>query len=599
MESPGSEARRAMTRRGRARPSELIALVLALEERDQQEERDRRRLDREIGARYADATGAADAPNAGTAPSTKSPGLPLLRFWLQHAPSLELQARIRRVGSSLSLLHGLLLGVGLFMGWAAASALLQLEVHEGRINIVLCLGLLVLLPLGMLLLAVLGALWSLRPSNGGAGLSGGWRRFALARASMGLLPGSVRRDVEILLGRMTAYSRLYARTQRAQLFVWSQSVGLAFAAGALSATLAFVVFTDLAFGWSTTLDVEAVQVHRLTSLLSAPWAAFWPDAVPSLDLVESTRHFRVSAALATGAAAGPADPHIHFVDPILYGGWWPFLVASLLFYGLLPRLLVLGLGWRWLGREVGEAIALTPGVDRLLERLTTPIIETQATAPESGLGRAAAGMVPTVVATDWFRQHGGGAPTVVRWAEASSDEALVAALGTPALRVRDAGGRRTLAEDAALVAECGTDRAGAGQGGGEGERGPVGGGGRAGLGDVGGFGGVALCVRAYEPPVLEVLDFLADLRRAIGREPGLCVLLLEGTPADHEAWRHKLIELGDPRLCVAPLPPAGGEPASGATAAPTPTPALSTEPALSSEPAVSREQVDDVEQADG
>jgi hypothetical protein len=546
-----------MTRRGRARPSELIALVLALEERDQQEERDRRRLDREIGARYA------DAPDAATGPGAQAPGLPLLRFWLDHAPSLELQARIRRVRSSLSLLRWLLLGIGLFLGWAAASALLQFEVHEGRINIVLCLGLLVLLPLGMLVLAGLGALWSLRPSNGGAGLSGGWRRFALARALMGLLPGSVRRDVEVLLGRMTAHSRLYARVQRAQLFVWSQAVGLAFSAGALSATLAFVVFTDLAFGWSTTLDVEPAQIHRLTSLLSAPWASFWPDASPSLELVESTRHFRVSAG--PGAAAGPEaeGAHIHFVDPILYGGWWPFLVAALVFYGLLPRLLVLGVGSRWLSREVRRAIALTPGVDRLIERLTTPIIETQATDPEAQIGRPEAGLVPLVEAADWIRERGGEAPIVVRWAEASTDEALVGLLGTAHLRVRDAGGRRTLAEDAALVAACGADPGSAGTG-------SIGAGASA-------QGGVALCVRAYEPPVLEVLDFLADLRRAIGPERGLCVLLLEGTPADHDAWRHKLIELGDPGLCVAPLAPAAIRAGSGPTAAPTPTPALSTE----------------------
>jgi hypothetical protein len=544
MESPGSEGRHASARSGPARPSELIALVLALEERDQREERDRRRLDREIGARYA------ESPASG-----KTPGLPLLRFWLEHAPSLELEVRIRRVRSALSLLRWLLLGVGLFLGWAAASALLQFEVHAGRINVVLCLGLLVLLPLGMLLLATIGALGSWRLSDDGAGIAGGWRRFALARGAMSLLPGSVRRDVEILLGRMTAHSRLYARAQRAQLFVWSQTVGLAFSFGALTATLAFVVFTDLAFGWSTTLDVEASTIHRLTSILSAPWAAFWPDASPSLDLVESTRHFRVSPGLgaAAGASSVPEGEHIHFVDPILFGGWWPFLVAALIFYGLLPRLLVLGLGARWLGREAGKAIVLTPGVDRLIDRLTTPIIETQAIAPESELGRAESGLVPVVEAAKWIRERGGEEPLVVRWAEASTDEALGAALGSTRLRVRDAGGRKTLVEDAALVAACGAAKAGS---------------------EGSGQGGVALCVRAYEPPVLEVLDFLADLRRAIGRERGLCVLLLEGTSADHEAWRHKLIELGDPALCVAPLATDAGRADSGA---PPPTPSLPTE----------------------
>ncbi len=507
MESSGSVGSRAF---GPARPAQLIAVVLGLEERDQLDERDRRRLDREIRAR-------AQAESA-------SSRTELLAVWLEAAPSLELRARIARVRASLSLLRGLLAFAGVFLGWAAAATLLRFEVHAGRINIVLCVALLVVLPFAMLGLGCVGALWSRR---GGAddrdreGTSGGgWRRIALARLAMSLLSESVRRDVEILLGRLTAHSRLYAGVQRAQLFVWSQWIGLAFAGGALVATLTFVVFTDLAFGWSTTLDVEAANVHPIVSILSAPWAAVWPEASPSLDLVESTRHFRVAA-----------EEHIHFVDPIRYGGWWPFLIASMLFYAVLPRLVVAGLGERWLGREVGLAIGLSPGVDRLLDRLTTPVVETQAVAPESETRHPEAGLVPLVSATDWIRDCGGDLPTVVRWAEASDDETLVAWLETPRLQVRDAGGRRTLQEDRDLVVACGA-----------------------------GEGGVALCVRAFEPPVLDVLDFLAALRRAIGRQRALSVLLVDGVRADHEAWRHALMGLGDAGLSVACLADGGARP---------------------------------------
>jgi hypothetical protein len=498
MESSGSVGTRV---KGRARPAELIALVLALEERDQQDERDRRRLDREIGARAL-----ADS---------QAVGLELLRVWLDEAPSLGLRARLERVRTSLSLLRWIFVGVGLFLGWATAAMLLQFEVHAGRINIVICVALLVLVPLGMLVLACAGAFWPSREGAGNRAATGGfvlaWRRLALARLAMSLLSASVRADVEILLGRMTAHARLYARVERAQLFVWSQWLGLAFGVGALVATLVFVVFTDLAFGWSTTLDVQAESVHRVVSILSAPWASLWPSASPSLDLVETTRHFRVAA-----------DEHIHFVDPIRYGGWWPFLVASLLFYGLLPRVVVAGLGTRWLGREVGIAIALSPGVDRLIDRLTTPIIETQATTFEAEIGHAEAGLAPVVNAGDWIRDRGGERPMLIRWAEASDDATLMESLGAPHLQVRDAGGRRSLPEDADLVTSVGA-----------------------------GVGGAVLCVRGFEPPVLEVLDFLTDLRSAIGRERALMVLLVGGTSVDNEAWRHKLMGLGDPGLSVA------------------------------------------------
>ena len=92
---------------GRAKPHELIGLVLALEERTAQPERDRRRLDREIGARAVEA-GERD-------------GLAILRRWLAEAPAPATRERIGRVRSSLALLRSVMLGVGLFLGWAAAA----------------------------------------------------------------------------------------------------------------------------------------------------------------------------------------------------------------------------------------------------------------------------------------------------------------------------------------------------------------------------------------------------------------------------------------------------------------------------------------------
>jgi hypothetical protein len=376
------------------------------------------------------------------------------------------------------------------------------------------------LRVALLLLGSLGLLWSRRPRvEDGAGPEA-WRSRVLTRLAMTLLSASVRQDVEVLLGRLAAHSNLYARVRRAQVFLWSQWIGLAFMCGAVGATLAFVVFTDLAFGWSTTLDVNAGSVHRIVAALSNPWALPWPAASPSLDLVESTRHFRVAA-----------EEHIHFVDPIRYGGWWPFLVASMLFYGLLPRLLTTAYGSSLLGREVGAAIGRTPGVDRLIDGLTTPVVETQAAGPESPTGREVSGLVPVISVEDWIRGGGRESLSVVRWAEASDDESLLRALDSPGLQIRDAGGRRSLQQDRELVASLSGDPA----------RDAVG-------------AGISLCVRAFEPPVLEVLDFLGDLRRSIGPDHELCVLLVAGEPADHDVWRRKLLSLGDPRLSVVHLP---------------------------------------------
>jgi len=90
-----------------------------------------------------------------------------------------------------------------------------------------------------------------------------------------------------------------------------------------------------------------------------------------------------------------------------------------------------------------------------------------------------------------------------------------------AVRVRDAGGRRSLVEDAQRIAEA---REGA--------------------------EAVVLCVRAYEPPMLEVLDFLQDLRSAIGETGALAVWLLGGDGVARETWSRKLVGLADPGLVV-------------------------------------------------
>ena len=58
-------------------------------------------------------------------------------------------------------------------------------------------------------------------------------------------------------------------------------------------------------------------------------------------------------------------------------------------------------------------------------------------------------------------------------------------------------------------------------------------------------------MRAYEPPVLDVLDFLTDLRSAVGAGRAIAVFLLDGSSADHDAWRRKLTALGDARLVCA------------------------------------------------
>lgn len=504
---PGSELRRMG---GRASVSEVVGLVLALDERSTLTPNARRARDLEVASRVA-----------------VRRDVEILRVWLRLAPSPALALRIRRVGRAFA---GIRLGFSLLggvLGWCAAAALLGLGGPHGRVSIAGCVALLVAFPFASWLASLLFWLGSLAAASFPRGSATEPVRGSprLLRLALRFVPSATRLDVEAVLGRARAQAGLYAPLQRGQLMSWLSQAGFFFGLGALAATLGFVVFTDLAFGWSTTLDVAPERVQRFVAAVAKPWAGFWPEASPSLELVTATRHFRV----APGPAAGGTPP-------LVFGAWWPFLVMAIGCYAVLPRLLVLPVVGSWLARESARAMRFTPGAAELVDSLTMPQLESRAERAEGPVGRALAGMVPEVELRTWLArgdQASPSSPFVVVWADAASESALRNALGSD-LRIAEAGGRRTLAEDEAVVTELRQ-----------------------------GDGPVVVAVRGQESPILDLLDFLAALRGNVGAAKPICVLLVGGGPAERGIWRRKLVALADPLLSVAPLDVATRELAHG------------------------------------
>ena len=120
----------------------------------------------------------------------------------------------------------------------------------------------------------------------------------------------------------------------------AQTFGVWFNIAVVASTLLLVSFSDRAFGWQSSLNLSAESVHRATRVVARPWSSFYPAGAPSVSQIEGSR--------------------IHLKDGIRslanenLVAWWPFLVCSLLVYGLLPRLLLWLVAWgivRWqLGR---------------------------------------------------------------------------------------------------------------------------------------------------------------------------------------------------------------------------------------------------------
>ncbi|TVT58009.1 MAG: DUF2868 domain-containing protein [Sedimenticola thiotaurini] len=143
-----------------------------------------------------------------------------------------------------------------------------------------------------------------------------------------------------------------------------QQLSLLFALGMVLAFLLYLLVTDLAFGWSSTLDISAAVIHQMTTIVSWPWQQLWPAAMPTMELVEQTHYFRAAPVVTE--------------QPELFGQWWRFLLMSLLVYVLFPRLIT-ALFYRYrleqMQGRVCESDALISG---LWQRLSTELIDHEA-----------------------------------------------------------------------------------------------------------------------------------------------------------------------------------------------------------------------------
>jgi ABC-type cobalt transport system substrate-binding protein len=407
--------------------------------------------------------------------------------------------RIRVAITAVMVLLGAMLGVGV------ALAAFQYDGSQ-PVNVVRLIALLVVVPALFLVASLLflpGRIFLLRglqdllaPLNPGAVALAVFRR--IARASPELA-----RSFDWRAGRSST-----ARFAKWQLMCWSQVAAVAFNVAALVTALLLVTFTDLAFRWSTTLEVEPQAVTRVVHAIAWPWHALIPSAVPSAALVEESQFFRLDDALVSGRALA---------------AWWPFTVLTLLTYGLLPRLVLLAVSVVRL-RAAERAVLLDDrGVTALVDRMASAAVETAAAEHAESLA------APSADAAD-YPQATGRARAVIWEGCVSAERAREHArkrLGLDLVAVVEAGGSRTLGADRqALDALTATDP-----------------------------GTVVVLTPAWEPPLLELLDFLGALRKRVGTEHSIVVAPVADTAStvtavEHETWARAIGKLRDPRLYV-------------------------------------------------
>ena len=470
-------------------------LALAIQDR-----RDAERSRRELLARDKPAPGPAAEPD--------------LRAWVRRVDRGEARAQalsLTRTAAWGASLAGVLLGV------AVASATLA---YDGArpVNVLVAAVALAALPLAFSVLSALAVAWPAGSKRGGGapGASGGepggspltpgrWLVGLAARVPW--LPAVWREVLTRPLAGFAGERVLLGPTLRWWALSLSQLFGLGYAAAGLLTAVFLVATRDLAFGWGSTLELDPGQLHAAAE--AAVW--FSPGLCPPAEAVALTRTYR---------AASFRDA----VDPELFTVWWPWLLAVQAAYGLAPRLALAAVAFGCRRRAVAAAAASWPGADAVLRRLREPAVTTH---PAEAPTPAPLGVAPTPVpggtaAASPVQDPEGAAEAAVAltWAEAPAPAGAL-----------PVGGRRSLDEDRAAAAEAAGRAAG---------------------------GVVRVFVKAWEPPVLEFTDFLADLREALGRgRPVRVTPRVRGAAdaADVAVWADRLAAAGDPWLRVDPPRP--------------------------------------------
>jgi hypothetical protein len=313
-------------------------------------------------------------------------------------------------------------------------------------------------------------------------------------------------------------AKLLAPVARWLFSFWSQLFALSFNIGALLCAFFLVTSSDLAFVWSTTLTISDQAFHQLLSTLSAPWRNLLPDAVPTLDLVSTSRYYRLEEGSLTGTAAIPQLS-------VALGQWWRFLLAALVCYGLLPRLFTLTFSWYRLHFQMRKALCNLPGAAELLARMNSPLVSTSAAQPEQALQ-----MAPADSSTQSAVANQAIQGPVVDWSGACNDrqavQSALAAVNVQAQEFLSAGGKQSPQQDSELINSLCRNKTEA----------------------------IGIVVKAWEPPMLDIVDFLAALRQQCKARTSLIVLLWGGesavSPTDMDTWQRTLAQLSDPQLHV-------------------------------------------------
>ncbi len=278
---------------------------------------------------------------------------------------------------------GQILGAGgLLLGLASATAALAYT-GEAPINVSAFFSLFVLLQAAfavvLLLIFACPVSWRERLAFGPIFRLSRWVLDAvfskLQALSARFLSGQQRQDAAEWAGLARSALALHGSVAKWVSFSKIQAAALFFNFGVLLALLVSVVFTDRAFGWQTTLDVDASSVSELVETVATPWAWYFGEGegFPNEEQVEGSR-----IVLKEG---------IRGLETMDLAAWWRFLAFGVLVYGVFPRMLFYLLG-KWQTRSaLARYDFRNASAERLIQRLQPEDVRFDAERVEQGAER--------------------------------------------------------------------------------------------------------------------------------------------------------------------------------------------------------------------
>ena len=412
-----------------------------------------------------------------------------LQAWRDaHLQRLERPLLSERVESFLYGVTLLLLIAAFVLGIFSGIALLSYNGHE-PVNLVYFLAMVVFLPLVTITLTLFSMLSANRTKNLLVHISPAfWMEKVLSFFSK-------RTSIEPESFRINPMLANWIIIRR------SQMAALAFSTGLFFALLGVVATRDVAFAWSTTLNITPEAFHHFTQLVALPWRSWMPSAVPTLELVEQSHYFRLGGKVSTAMIDHAS----------MLGAWWKFLAMATLFYAIILRFMVYLLSVWGVKRALKRAFLTLDGAARLLKEMNEPLITTHEEEQQE------AEKIPSDIPEDTHARLEHRYNMIQGWSiDTKMLSVLADTFGVKASRMAEVGGNNTLQADQEVIDDTN--------------------------------GSVLLFVKAWEPPTMDFIDYLQAL---IPKSDTILVFPV-GTPETDfkpapkavNVWVRKLASLG-------------------------------------------------------